>query len=50
MISNKARTIRVAAVHMESNNGPIAANLEHATPMVNHAAQKGAKLILLGTL
>jgi len=47
MPNGKARTIRVAAVQMESNNGPIAANLEHATPMVNHAAQKGAKLILL---
>jgi len=47
MISNKARTIRVAAIQMQSNNGPIAPNLEHATPLVNHAAQKGAKLILL---
>jgi N-carbamoylputrescine amidase len=47
MISNKARTIRMAAVQMESNNGPIAANLDHATPLVNHAAQNGAQFILL---
>jgi N-carbamoylputrescine amidase len=44
---NKARTIRVAAIQMEFKNGPIEANLERATPMVNRAAEKGAKLILL---
>jgi len=47
MISNKPRTIRVAAIQMESQNGPIEANLAHATSLVNHAAEKGAKLILL---
>ena len=47
MTSNKAGTIRVSAVQMESTNGPIAANLEHAIPLINHAAQKGAKLVLL---
>lgn len=47
MISNKARTIRVAAIQMESKNGPIEDNLEHATPLVNQAAKKGARLILL---
>jgi predicted amidohydrolase len=47
MISNKARTIRVAAIQMESNNGPVEANLRHAMPFINRAVEKGAKLILL---
>jgi hypothetical protein len=47
MISNKARTIRVAAIQMESNNGPAEANLRHAMPFINRAVEKGAKLILL---
>jgi N-carbamoylputrescine amidase len=47
MISNKAKTIRVAAIQMESKDGSIEANLEHATPLVRLAVEKGAKLILL---
>jgi N-carbamoylputrescine amidase len=47
MTNGKARTVRVAAVQMESKNGTIEANLEHATPLVNRAVEKGAKLILL---
>ena len=47
MTTNKARSIRVAAIQMESQNSPIIANLEHATPLVNLAAEKGAKLVLL---
>ena len=43
----KAKTVRVAAVQMESKNGLIEANLEHATRFVDKAAQKGAKLIIL---
>jgi len=40
-------TIRVAAIQMESKDGQIEANLKHATSLVNDAAAKGAKLILL---
>jgi N-carbamoylputrescine amidase len=40
-------TIRVAAIQMESRDGQIEANLKHATSLVNDAAAKGAKLILL---
>jgi N-carbamoylputrescine amidase len=43
----KAKTVRVAAVQMESKNGLIEANLEHATRFVDKAAQNGAKLIIL---
>jgi N-carbamoylputrescine amidase len=43
----KSRTVRVAAVQMESKNGLVQANLEHATPLVERAAQQGAVLILL---
>lgn len=50
MISNKPRTIRVAAIQVESKNGPIEANLEHAISLVNRAVEKGAKLILLPEL
>lgn len=47
MLREKERTLRVAAVQMESKNGLIEENLEHATPLVHQAAQEGAKLILL---
>ena len=40
-------TIRVAAIQMESRDGQIEANLKHATLLVNDAAARGAKLILL---
>jgi N-carbamoylputrescine amidase len=43
----ESRTLRVAAVQMESKNGLIEENLEHATSLVHRAAQEGAKLILL---
>jgi N-carbamoylputrescine amidase len=43
----QARTLRVAAVQMESKNGSIEANLEHATGLIDHAARRGAELILL---
>jgi len=41
------RTLRVAAVQMESKNGLIDDNLKHATKFVDQAAEKGAKLIVL---
>ncbi len=43
----QAITLRVAAVQMESKNGDISGNLEHATELVEQAAEKGAELILL---
>jgi N-carbamoylputrescine amidase len=42
-----ARTLLVAAVQMESKNGQIEGNLEHAESFVDDIAQKGARLILL---
>lgn len=47
MSNEKGRTIRVAAVQMESKNGLIDDNLKHATPLIDRAAQEGAKLIVL---
>ena len=47
MTNGKARTVRVAAVQMESKNGLVEANLHHATPLVEQAARAGAQLILL---
>lgn len=47
MADGKVRKLRVAAVQMESKNGLIDVNLEHASGFVNEAVQKGAKLILL---
>ncbi|MDY6964866.1 MAG: carbon-nitrogen hydrolase family protein [Halobacteriota archaeon] len=41
------RTIRVAAVQMESKNGQIEANLKKARHFIDQAAQKGAELIVL---
>ncbi len=46
----KQETLRVAAVQMESKNGLVEANLEHATELVQQAAQMGARLILLPEL
>ncbi len=43
----KNRKVRLAAVQMESKNGLVQANLEHATPLVEQAARQGAALILL---
>ncbi len=45
--SDHARTIRVAAVQMVSENGCVGANLAHATPFVEQAGRRGAQLILL---
>lgn len=42
--------IRVAAVQMASQEGAVAANLHHATPLVEQAAREGAKLVLLPEL
>ena len=47
MAEQEARTIRVAAVQMESENGRVEANLERATRFVDQAAEKGARLIIL---
>jgi N-carbamoylputrescine amidase len=47
MPRGKSQKVRVAAVQMESKNGLVRDNLEHATPLVERAAQQGAALILL---
>jgi N-carbamoylputrescine amidase len=47
MSNAKGRIVRVAAVQIESKNGLVEANLEHATPLVEQAAKGGARLILL---
>lgn len=41
------RTLRIAAVQMESRNGAAQANREKATGMVEEAAERGARLIAL---
>ena len=46
----KVKTLRVAVVQMESKNGNILSNLNHATEFINQAAAKGAELILLPEL
>ena len=46
----KVKTLRVAVVQMESKNGNIISNLNHATEFINQAAAKGAELILLPEL
>jgi predicted amidohydrolase len=40
------RTLRVAAVQMESENCAIAANLERATVFAEDAARQGAELVV----
>ena len=45
--SGCTRTIRVAAVQMVSENGRVAANLAHATPLIEQASMDGAELVLL---
>jgi N-carbamoylputrescine amidase len=47
MVIDNARELRVAAIQMESQNGRIKANLEHALPFVEEASKKGAELIVL---
>ena len=47
-MTNREHTpIRVAAIQIESKNGCLEANLQHAIHLINLAAQKEAKLILL---
>jgi len=41
------RTLRVAAVQMESENGKLAENLSRATHLVEQAVSQGAQLVLL---
>jgi N-carbamoylputrescine amidase len=47
MTKQQIRTVRVAAVQMESKNGRIEANLAHASGFVEEAVGRGARLILL---
>jgi N-carbamoylputrescine amidase len=46
-VEKEARILRVAAVQMESKNGLIEANLEHAAGLIEQAVERGAKLVLL---
>lgn len=46
-MADAVKTLRVAAVQMESHNGDISGNLERATHLVDEAAQRGAILIAL---
>jgi N-carbamoylputrescine amidase len=46
----KIRTLRIAAVQMQSRLGDIPANLAHATTLVEQAAAQGAQLIALPEL
>jgi N-carbamoylputrescine amidase len=45
--NNTIRILRIAAVQMESREGAIFANLEHATLLVDRAARDGAEFVLL---
>jgi N-carbamoylputrescine amidase len=47
---DKTRTVRVAAIQIESKHASIEANHNHAIPFIEKAAQAGAQLILLPEL
>ena len=46
-MEEKARTLRVGAVQMRSENGDIAGNLSRALQLLEEAARQGAQLVLL---
>jgi N-carbamoylputrescine amidase len=46
-MADEKKTLRVAAVQMESENGKVEANLKRASRFVEEAAERGAKLIVL---
>ncbi len=48
--NNKIEHIRIAAVQAKSCLGQVKNNLEHFTPLIEQAAQKGAQLIVLPEL
>jgi N-carbamoylputrescine amidase len=48
--ATRTRTVRVAAVQLESRLGDVEATLRHAEPMVARAAAAGAKLVVLPEL
>ena len=47
MAKDNVKKLSVAAIQMESKNGLIKPNLDHALPFVDEAAGKGAELIVL---
>lgn len=46
----KTRTLRIAAVQVESQHGQIETNHAHATPLIEEAVRNGAKLVVLPEL
>lgn len=48
--NNEVRTVRVAAIQVESKHGLIQANHEHPIPFIERAAQQGAQLVVLPEL
>jgi N-carbamoylputrescine amidase len=46
----QVKTIRIAAIQVESQLGQIEVNLAHATPLAERAADEGAQLVLLPEL
>lgn len=48
-MAETTRVVRVVSVQMESQNGQLEANLEHAVSPIEQAAQKGGRRILLPT-
>jgi N-carbamoylputrescine amidase len=48
--NKETRSIRVAAIQIESKHGLIQANHEHAIPFIGKAAQQGAQLVVLPEL
>jgi N-carbamoylputrescine amidase len=49
-VNNEVRTIRVAAVQIESKHGLIQANHEHAISLIEKAAKQGAQFVVLPEL
>ena len=44
---DESRTLHVAAVQMQCENGCVELNLAHATPLTEQAAKEGAQLVIL---
>jgi N-carbamoylputrescine amidase len=49
-VQSNRKGMRVAALQVQAHLGPVQANLDHFTPLVDQAAQNGAELIVLPEL